>query len=224
MFYQSILVDTQAKELEVEKLAKFLAAEFHYLLSDQHADLFSIKKDTNSIGVDQVKTLISWNAQKPYQGEYKLGIIYDAHKLTPEAQNTLLKTLEEPSPNTQILLITNHVSSILNTIRSRVQLINSSDGQMGMEESIEKTANSFLSPDYLNRLQVAGEIVEKYADKESQLQVLTSVMKKLVEKAKQSSDKKKFVNLLDTCKVAYSSIKSGGNSKLTWESLAISME
>lgn len=225
MFYQSILIDTPNKEWGIENLANILPSEFQYLLSDQHPDIFVIKKDTaSSIGVEQVKALISWNAQKPYQGEYKMGIIYDAHKLTTEAQNTLLKTLEEPSPNTQLVLITNHVSAILNTIRSRVQLITLDSDVENTEESIEKIAKNFLSPDYLNRLQTAGEIVEKHADKESQLQILTLIMKRLIEKGKLNPDKKKVLNLLETCKTAYSSIKSGGNTKLTWESLAISMD
>ena len=59
----------------------------------------------------------------------KIGIIYDCDRMNKEAQNALLKTLEEPPPNTVIILVTGNPSSLLPTTRSRCQqLVLPSDG------------------------------------------------------------------------------------------------
>ncbi len=53
-------------------------------------------------------------------GGWKFGIITDAERMTPQAQNAFLKTLEEPPPRTLILLLTDHPEQLLTTILSRV--------------------------------------------------------------------------------------------------------
>lgn len=78
---------------------------------------------SRSIRIEQVRQLqraISWKA---YEGRVKVGIIVDADTLTPEAGNALLKTLEEPPPNSIFILISSLPEAILPTIRSRAQEI-----------------------------------------------------------------------------------------------------
>ena len=58
---------------------------------------------------------------KPYHGHAKVFIIDEAELLAPEAQNLLLKTLEEPPPDTYFILVTTRPDSLLPTIRSRCQ-------------------------------------------------------------------------------------------------------
>ncbi|MDD4892365.1 MAG: hypothetical protein PHU85_20780, partial [Phycisphaerae bacterium] len=67
--------------------------------------------------------LIDPAASKPARGHNKVFIIRDAHLMNDEAQNALLKTLEEPPPGTFIILLTDQVHSLLETIRSRCQLV-----------------------------------------------------------------------------------------------------
>lgn len=59
----------------------------------------------------------------PYQGKYRVLIINDAHRMTEESQNALLKTLEEPNPTSVMILITHEEGKILPTIKSRCQKI-----------------------------------------------------------------------------------------------------
>ena len=56
---------------------------------------------------------------KPYYGPYKIYIIYDAQLMNENAQNALLKTIEEPEPYGIIFLLTDNEDSFLQTIRSR---------------------------------------------------------------------------------------------------------
>lgn len=76
------------------------------------------KKGENSIKIDQIRNLNSNMGLKPYSN-YKIYVINDADKMTVQAQNALLKTLEEPSSYGIIILITRNEQALLQTIRSR---------------------------------------------------------------------------------------------------------
>ncbi len=76
---------------------------------------------SRQIKIERVRELqksISWRA---YEGRKKVAVIVDAHTLKIEAGNALLKTLEEPPPNSVIILITHSPETLLPTIRSRTQ-------------------------------------------------------------------------------------------------------
>ena len=77
-----------------------------------------VKKGENSIKIDQIRDMIGDMSIKPY-GDYKIFIIDDADKMTIQAQNALLKTLEEPSAYGIIILVTRNDQALLDTIRSR---------------------------------------------------------------------------------------------------------
>lgn len=83
----------------------------------------SDKKTTQSIGIEDVKQMQKKIFLKPIKSKTKAVIIEDAQLLTPEAQNALLKVLEEPPANTLILLNTNSKEALLPTIISRCQII-----------------------------------------------------------------------------------------------------
>ena len=73
----------------------------------------------NSIGVDEIRNMRADLQIKPYANAHKIYIIPDAEKLTVQAQNALLKTLEEPPEYAVILLIADGLSAFLPTILSR---------------------------------------------------------------------------------------------------------
>ena len=70
------------------------------ILSGNHPDILLVAADGPIIKVDQVRTLCARLALKPYEADTRFAIIPDAHKLNPEAGNTLLKILEEPPGQT----------------------------------------------------------------------------------------------------------------------------
>ena len=77
-----------------------------------------VKKGENSIKIDQIRDMIGDMSIKPYDN-YKIFVIDDADKMTIQAQNALLKTLEEPSAYGIIILVTRNDQALLDTIRSR---------------------------------------------------------------------------------------------------------
>ncbi|MGR3317748.1 MAG: DNA polymerase III subunit [Candidatus Anammoxibacter sp.] len=83
----------------------------------------SLEKGKKMLGIDDVKTLRNSAALKPVESDYKIFIIREANKLSEEALNCLLKTLEEPPPSTMIILLAQSLDSLPETIVSRCQVI-----------------------------------------------------------------------------------------------------
>lgn len=86
-----------------------------------HPDIrFLSHEKPASISVDDIRDQISNDVSiKPYSGEYKIYIVPEAEKMTVQAQNAILKTLEEPPAYVVIMLLTTNSGSFLQTIRSR---------------------------------------------------------------------------------------------------------
>jgi len=113
-----------------EKLGKKkLALEFvKWLFKEdiekkQHPDFIFIEPLKKEIQISQMREFIWKLALKPSVASYKVAIIDQAHCLNEEAQNCLLKTLEEPKGQTILLLITQYPDLLLSTIISRCQII-----------------------------------------------------------------------------------------------------
>ena len=94
-------------------------------LSGNHPDLIYVTHEKPaSIGVDDIREQINDTIQiRPYSSYYKIYIVDEAEKMTVQAQNALLKTIEEPPSYAVIILITTTQEAFLPTILSRcVQL------------------------------------------------------------------------------------------------------
>lgn len=88
-----------------------------------HPDLRLIEteEDAKSLKIDQMRKLQKEIAYKPYESEYKIYIIDEAEKMTTQAANSLLKTLEEPPDYAVIILISEDINKLLPTVISRCQ-------------------------------------------------------------------------------------------------------
>jgi DNA polymerase-3 subunit delta' len=87
-----------------------------------HADVLVVEPgDSGTIKLDQVREAIDRTAYRPFEGRRRLVMIDHADALNVEAQNALLKTLEEPPPASVFVLITDRPDMLLPTVRSRCQ-------------------------------------------------------------------------------------------------------
>lgn len=95
-------------------------------LSGNQPDIIRVLHEKpNSISVDDIRTQINNDvAIKPYSSKYKIYIVNEAEKMTQQAQNALLKTLEEPPEYVVILLLTSNLNALLPTILSRCVVLN----------------------------------------------------------------------------------------------------
>ena len=87
--------------------------------TNNNPDFKIIKPDGNSIKIEQIREIQDKIAEKPIISNKKAYIIDDADKMTQEAQNCLLKTLEEPPEYATIILIGSNETAFLSTIKSR---------------------------------------------------------------------------------------------------------
>lgn len=95
-------------------------------LSGNHPDIIFITHEKpGTMGVDDIRRQINGDvAIKPYSGPKKIYIVSEGEKMTVQAQNALLKTLEEPPEYAVILILTDNVNTLLPTILSRCVVLN----------------------------------------------------------------------------------------------------
>ena len=124
----------------------------HQFDSGNHPDVKWVTHEkANSIGVDDVREQINNDIViKPYSSKYKVYIIDEAEKMTVQAQNALLKTIEEPPEYAVILFLTNTLDVLLQTVRSRCIIMNlrSVDTKMIQQYLMQK----YQLPDYQARV------------------------------------------------------------------------
>jgi DNA polymerase III delta' subunit len=96
------------------------------LRADSHPDahVVRLEEDAQQIKVDQVRELIESLALKSYRGGFKVGIIEGAEALNANGANAFLKTLEEPTANTVLIMIARPNHRLPATIASRCLRIN----------------------------------------------------------------------------------------------------
>ncbi len=80
------------------------------------------EEDKQTISIDQIRDLQHQLSLRPHSAKYKTGIILEAQRMTVEAQNALLKTLEEPPARSILILTAPSTKSLLPTIVSRCQI------------------------------------------------------------------------------------------------------
>lgn len=109
----------------------------------ESVDIVKYYPSSSSFGVDDVRTIINEVNKKPYESDKKVLILYRCDKLTTQAQNALLKTIEEPPKGVYLILLSDSLEMILDTIKSRCQIYK-------------------LTP--LNKEEISAYIEDKYTD------------------------------------------------------------
>ncbi len=87
----------------------------------QHPDVLFVEPPKRVIKISQIREVEKASISAPYEGRYRVVVINDAHTMTEEAANALLKTLEEPPERMILLVVTDQPHRLLDTIISRCQ-------------------------------------------------------------------------------------------------------
>lgn len=165
--------------------------------SHNHPDFLYIEPDGNSIKIEQIRYLQRKIQEKPIISDRKVYIINDADKMTKEAQNCLLKTLEEPPEYSTIILIGSNENAFLNTIKSRCMIMTfkpiSSDLIKKYMEETYGMQN--ISENMLEAFQGSIGKAINLKDKKEQYEK--------IEKAIQEMDTKNIIDCLQLCEDIY---------------------
>lgn len=125
---KKMLANLFAQTLQCERHGTEPCGECHSCRqaeSANHPDIIRVRHEKpNSIGVEDVREQVIGDVMiKPYSSPYKIYIIAEADKMTVQAQNALLKTIEEPPAYAVIFLLVENADSLLPTIRSRCVML-----------------------------------------------------------------------------------------------------
>ena len=158
--------------------------EFKRVIFSEHPDLGMVIPYNRNILVAASRDLEREAQFRPYEAQARFFLIEDAHKMNEEASNALLKTLEEPAPTSHIFLITSRPDSLLQTIRSRCQVIRFSPVEAeGVVRVLEYSGK--FSPDEaeLAAAAASGSIGKAMAVKPKDFRMRRSAMMEVVHAA-----------------------------------------
>jgi len=134
-------------------------------ITKNNPDLFILEDE--KIGIAQIKQLIKHLSTKPFGKTAKSVVIFDGNNISPDAQNALLKILEEPPGDSVILIGVNSETKLLPTVISRCLVLKYESGIMnhGKEFDLNKILEAMIKERF--------DIIEKLSDKEKFLNDLT---------------------------------------------------
>lgn len=173
---------------------------------NNHSDYYEINKEkSESIKINEIREMQEKILEKPIISKSKVYIINNAENMTKEAQNSLLKTLEEPPEFVTIIIVVNNENNILTTIKSRctkVLFTEENKEEFSQEakeryETLEKifgNVDKYLSIDLLNKIDIL------YKDKDNILENLEFINMILINKAKIDNRYLKYIDYVEETK------------------------
>lgn len=223
MYYQPLLITTSNPSVKISKYQELIPQGIDLPLTDSNPDIKILMPDgkKKSIGVEETQSWTRWLQMKPFQYKVKLGIIADANSLTTPAQNALLKSLEEPTPGTMIWIFATGPKALLSTLRSRCREVSAGGNGPSLDsQGLEKLANILVFKPYPEKVKVVEQVQQELSVAEQQ-QLIKLIMKEIISLPEQSTHQ---LAMLEIAKTAYKALAAGVTSKLTWETLGISIE
>ena len=217
--------------------------------NSNNPDYFEILPENNSIKIEQIRNINKKVYEKPIVSNRKVYIINEAETMTKEAQNSLLKTLEEPPEFVCIILITSNESKLLNTIRSRCIKINFSkltDNELenvlkdvtptilkmaggSVEKAIElkekqvdyeNIKNIILRVETLNLIDIMNKKEEIFKDKANVQNILDYMASMFLEMAKNNINKAdKYTKCIELVEETKARLKANANYDMTIDRL-----
>ena len=139
-------------------------------------DLIQIQREGSSIKVKQIEELVSALSNKPFTTR-NVAVINDAGAMTPESQNKLLKSLEEPAPGTVIILSCDSLSALYPTIRSRCIMINLGSSEICASAEVDEGAGNVVRYAMSNKpFNIVFDQVKTHVDNTSEAEKFLDAM------------------------------------------------
>lgn len=163
---QSCLVKTSQTEIAPSLIGEITGISPNNIISGLNW-LIIDPIQNKSIGIDEIRLAISWLSKTQINFQSKVLQINSADLMTNEAQNSLLKMLEEPGDNNQILLVSQFPDQLLPTILSRCRLVNLNDAsqlKINPSESEIKQVNCLLAQtpaEAISTIEAAGLVKDR---------------------------------------------------------------
>ncbi len=183
---------------------------------DQSGNPDYVETTVVSFAIDNARELKEWQVLAPV-GDRKVHVVY-ADFITREAENALLKTLEEPAPNTHIIFAVPQPDMLLATLRSRVRVVDA--GHINENGTAGKR---FLQSSIPDRLKIVQKLIEKSDEEDASAEARARVLSFINElEAELSKNVEKNAEALATIlKLKKHVYVSGASLKLIVETLGL---
>ncbi len=213
----------EAQKLQLQALLKRLFKKDIQQSPDIHI-LDPLEK--NSIGIEEIKVFQKEMVYRPFEESIQVGIISQSQKLTTQAQNALLKTLEDTSKYSIYILCVDNERNLLPTIRSRGQVIYSAKELNTLDSVIDNENKDILDMNLLDQF----NIVEKYSkEKSSSLELINDIERLFKEKLELDikngniDSSKRNMGFLKIIQNSREKISANCNRRLTLEAMMVQL-
>ncbi len=194
--YLFVGTDGIGKKMLAIELAKEVLCLEKELIIDNHPDFMCVEPDGNNIKIEQIRFLQKKIQEKPITSNRKVYIINNADTMTPEAQNCLLKTLEEPPEFAIIILIGRNENNFLVTIKSRCVILHFRPiDDEEIKHYMQQNYNLQLTKNQIEIFQ--GSIGKAIALKDKQSEYMN------IEKLIQNLDRKDLLEVIELAEPLY---------------------
>ena len=194
--YLMIGIPGIGKKLLAKEYAKIILSSNDII---NNPDFLCIEPDGNSIKIEQIRNLQKEIQEKPIISNKKVYIIDDADLMTKEAQNCLLKTLEEPPKFAVIILIGSNENAFLPTIKSRCMILH-------FNRLSDSEIKSYLQKQY-NELSVTQSMLDIAGGSIGRAINLKDIQEDYskVEEIINNLDKKDLIDIVQASEILYKS-------------------
>jgi len=232
-FRMTYIIAHKKELLQKQELKRLLIQLFGKEISDSPDIHLLNPEDKNSIGIEEVKELQQSMRFKPFQEEIQVGIILNAQKLTHQAQNSMLKSLEDSSETSIYILCVDNEKNLLPTIRSRGVILypkrrEEKEKDIIVEKSnIENVMETFFDLPPIEQF----NIIEEYSEsKDSSLAFINALEETLREELELDikngniDSSQRNLEFLKVVEKSRENISSNCNRKLTLEAMIMQLK
>lgn len=226
------IIANKKERLQKRELKRLLLKLFGKEISDSPDIHILNPEDKNSIGIEEVKELQQSMRFKPFQEEVQVGIILNAQKLTHQAQNSMLKSLEDSSETSVYVLCVDNEKNLLPTIRSRGVILypkrEEGTNEVTADNSeIENVMETFFELSPIEQF----NIIEEYSEnKENSLTFINGIEETLREELELDikngniDSSQRNLEFLKVVEKSREKISSNCNRKLTLEAMIMQLK
>ncbi len=224
----SVLIFGSTKNLREEKIVEIANSEANKdfekikdLSGKADIKIIELLEDEKTIGISQTREGVKFLQERPFSYQKKFLIILDCEKLTIQAQNSLLKTLEEPPLYALILLSSKTRNSLLETVVSRCRMVSIRKPRECAVVENNNSLEKILKMNLGKRLEFASEISKE--EKETILELLECWIEEGRDMIlKRPSDKNRLKNIKRIIEIKKDLENSNVNQRISMEALVIS--
>lgn len=230
-FFTSKIIQTDYQQSQIKEVCSWLETNQNIKIDiktiSNKSNIILLNTEDESIKIKTIRELKEKLAYASYNPqETQFVILLSAEKATHSAQNALLKTIEEPPENTQILLVTQSPTSLLPTINSRCQLISVQNTEMRINQKdseLDSALQILLSSNLAQKI----EFAENYKDRDTAIAFCNKIVIYIHSKLKtetNQSKKSKLRALAQKLITAIELLQQNTNVRLTLEATFLSLE